>query len=252
MACRMYDEQQAIIREIVAFPNDDGPRLIYADWLEERGDPQGEFIRVQCALAAGVADPVRAQELRARELEMLREYREEWVARICPGGVEWHQISRGLVEDVVIDCDQFFRDEGVLLANSPVVGLGLKLRSLDDAQRLAQLPTFAQLSRLRLGDSVLGDAGLATLVRSPYAPRLFGLWLSRCQIGLAGIQALAASSVAERLDTLFLVGNPLTDAGATMLHTEPVFRQIRSIKHDYGQYTVGPGGAVVSRSAQRS
>lgn len=28
----------------------DGPRLVFADWLEERGDPQGEFIRLQVEL----------------------------------------------------------------------------------------------------------------------------------------------------------------------------------------------------------
>lgn len=41
----MSANQEAFIREIVAHP-DDAPRLIYADWLEERGDPQGEFIRI--------------------------------------------------------------------------------------------------------------------------------------------------------------------------------------------------------------
>lgn len=33
---------------IIADPKNDVPRLIYADWLEERGDPRGEFIRRSC------------------------------------------------------------------------------------------------------------------------------------------------------------------------------------------------------------
>jgi len=33
--------------EIIARPEDDGPRLVYADWLEEHGDSdRAEFIRV--------------------------------------------------------------------------------------------------------------------------------------------------------------------------------------------------------------
>lgn len=32
-------------------PDDDGPRLAYADHLDDRGEPRGQFIRVQCALA---------------------------------------------------------------------------------------------------------------------------------------------------------------------------------------------------------
>ena len=46
------NEEQAFFEEIRDQPNNDVPRLIFADWLEERGDPRGEFIRVQCDLAA--------------------------------------------------------------------------------------------------------------------------------------------------------------------------------------------------------
>jgi uncharacterized protein (TIGR02996 family) len=44
-------ERDAFIAAIHAAPDDDGPRLMYADWLTEHGDPRGEFIRVQCELA---------------------------------------------------------------------------------------------------------------------------------------------------------------------------------------------------------
>ncbi len=43
-------DQDAFIRAIVEDPADITPRLIYADWLEERGHPRAEFIRVQCEL----------------------------------------------------------------------------------------------------------------------------------------------------------------------------------------------------------
>ncbi len=38
-------EEQAFLRAILERPDDDAPKLIYADWLEERGDPRGEFLR---------------------------------------------------------------------------------------------------------------------------------------------------------------------------------------------------------------
>lgn len=41
------------LRAIIDHPEDDGVRLIYADWLEEHGQAErAELIRVQCALAA--------------------------------------------------------------------------------------------------------------------------------------------------------------------------------------------------------
>ncbi len=42
---------ESFLAAILADPSDETPRLIYADWLEERGDSRGEFIRIQCALA---------------------------------------------------------------------------------------------------------------------------------------------------------------------------------------------------------
>ncbi len=43
---------EAFLEAIIGRPDDDGPRLAYADWLDERGDAaRAEFIRVQIALA---------------------------------------------------------------------------------------------------------------------------------------------------------------------------------------------------------
>jgi uncharacterized protein (TIGR02996 family) len=44
-------DDTAFLARIIAAPADNRPRLVYADWLEEHGDPRGEFIRVQCELA---------------------------------------------------------------------------------------------------------------------------------------------------------------------------------------------------------
>ena len=47
----MTAEEQALLRAVRAAPEDDTPRLVYADWLEERDDAdRAEFIRVQCEL----------------------------------------------------------------------------------------------------------------------------------------------------------------------------------------------------------
>jgi uncharacterized protein (TIGR02996 family) len=45
-------DDEAFLRAIGAAPEDDAPRLVYADWLDDRGDAaRAEFIRVQCELA---------------------------------------------------------------------------------------------------------------------------------------------------------------------------------------------------------
>lgn len=48
----MTDTYQNLLATVLACPEEDGPRLVLADWLEEQGDTErAEFIRVQCALA---------------------------------------------------------------------------------------------------------------------------------------------------------------------------------------------------------
>lgn len=48
----MTPEQQGLLATVIEEPDNDSPRLVYADWLEEHGQEQyAEFIRVQCQLA---------------------------------------------------------------------------------------------------------------------------------------------------------------------------------------------------------
>jgi uncharacterized protein (TIGR02996 family) len=44
-------EDEAFIRTIVDRPGDDLPRLVYADWLDERDDPRGAYLRAEAEWA---------------------------------------------------------------------------------------------------------------------------------------------------------------------------------------------------------
>jgi uncharacterized protein (TIGR02996 family) len=41
------NDDESFIRAIVDSPGDEAPRLVYADWLEERGDPRGPYLRAE-------------------------------------------------------------------------------------------------------------------------------------------------------------------------------------------------------------
>ncbi len=41
------NEDEAFIRAIVDAPGDDLPRLVYADWLDDRADPRGPYVRAE-------------------------------------------------------------------------------------------------------------------------------------------------------------------------------------------------------------
>lgn len=74
-------DREAFIRHIAAHPHDDLPRLVFADWLDERDDPLGLFIRTQIEL-----DPIRdrielprVRELLVVEEQLWNEHRETWL-----------------------------------------------------------------------------------------------------------------------------------------------------------------------------
>src|SRR5262245_42550191 len=74
------NDADAFLQAIREDPENDTPRLIFADWLEERGDPRGEFIRVQCALAHCPEDNPGPEfpAWKARESELRTTHEREW------------------------------------------------------------------------------------------------------------------------------------------------------------------------------
>ncbi|MCI0461193.1 MAG: TIGR02996 domain-containing protein [Gemmataceae bacterium] len=78
----MIRDEQAFLAAIRATPDDDQLRLIYADWLEERGDVRGEFLRVRSALKALALEDERCSGLRGRLRELRPLIRAEWLAAV--------------------------------------------------------------------------------------------------------------------------------------------------------------------------
>ncbi len=68
-------DRAAFLRAIADNPDDDLPRLVYADWLDEHGEPErAEFIRVQCELARLPQDDPRRNDAIERQQQLLLKY----------------------------------------------------------------------------------------------------------------------------------------------------------------------------------
>ena len=76
----MSPDEAAFLERVCAQPDDDGPRLVFADWLDERDDPRGQFIRVQLALSRLSVDDARRNRLIDREAALLARYYASWSA----------------------------------------------------------------------------------------------------------------------------------------------------------------------------
>src|SRR5690242_12658735 len=76
-------DEKALLSAIWAHPHEDTPRLVYADWLQEHGQPErAEFIRVQIELARlGEWDESpRKTELEKREEVLWKKHAKAWKA----------------------------------------------------------------------------------------------------------------------------------------------------------------------------
>src|SRR5262249_17925886 len=110
--------------DIVASPEDDVPRLIYADWLEENGDPEhADLIRVQIAHTRDPDAEGRVARL-TRLRELMVRHRGTWLGsllRPAPGVL----LIRGFVEELTLPAEGFLREADQVYQRHPVWRLTL-------------------------------------------------------------------------------------------------------------------------------
>jgi uncharacterized protein (TIGR02996 family) len=200
---------------ILADPDADGPRLVYADWLDDQGQhARAEFIRVQCALASLPADVPQAASLRARADVLLEEHRVAWAEPLAGLANRWDWI-RGFPDVVRLDAKAFVARGEELFAAVPVRHVEL-LDVAAHLPRLARCPSLERLATLTISGSHAGDAIAKALGSSPHIGRLTGLHLPRNGLTDAAVLAIAGGLFGQ-LTTLDLGENEVGPAGAHTL-----------------------------------
>jgi uncharacterized protein (TIGR02996 family) len=209
-------DEAAFLRTIAAAPADDAPRLVYADWLEGRGDPRGTFIRVQCALAALPAGDHRRHDLEEAARRLLAGHAAEWTRDIA-GRVSGWYFHRGFVEEITLPAAAFLEHAADLLRSGLIHTV--RLHDVGDlAPALARFAALGQVAHLDLCGNRLGDDGIAVLARSDAVRRLRELDLSFNSLSNGGLQALLDAGSWPNLTLLALQGNDrVTGRGATAL-----------------------------------
>jgi uncharacterized protein (TIGR02996 family) len=75
-------QEEAFLAAIRANPTDDTARLMYADWLEERGDVRGEFIRLRVESQKGLGAGRGRKQRAARLDELAATVDLEWASHV--------------------------------------------------------------------------------------------------------------------------------------------------------------------------
>ena len=231
---------------IVARPDDDLPRLVYADFLEEGGhDDRAELIRVQCELGRRPT-----AELRRREAELLAAHKPDW--RV-PGLTGPQTFRRGMIESVETTAEALVRLDPGVLALHPV--RHLRLVNADRwTQELARLDgVWRGVESLTLNNNNLGNGGRLQLFDQAAMPALRSLSLRNNRLWPEAVLALAETRVAPQLKRLNLSGNPVGDEGVATIARHPAFAGLAELvlcsdELDYSERVHAFGAAAVAGS----
>jgi uncharacterized protein (TIGR02996 family) len=246
--------RDAFLADICERPDDDAPRLIYADWLDEHGDEtdraRAEFIRVECRLAGLPEEHPERPRLQARRGELLSRHEAEWRAPlpVLPA-VHWGGWDRGFIGEVEIGHAKAFRAHAdATFAAAPVRRLcfGLRFTARTIVPVMAS-PSLARLEALSIHHLDLGAAGTGPVAASPHLTRLAGLALGYCRLGSAGAAILAASPSLRGLRRLGLYGNAISPDGGRALAGSPILDGVVKLAlHDNALGDEGTGAIAAS------
>ena len=195
--------EQAFLADIQADPDNDTPRLIFADWLTDHGDPRGEFIQVQCRLAAMTEDDPEYEDLMDRQGELLVQSRAEWLRPIAELARESHCLfRRGFAEDVRTSPAAFLKHGSGLVQQPPLRWLRTSLGPEPLDKDLAANTLWHHVRGLTLGVPLMANANLALLLGSRHLDRLRGLLVSPISLDEQALEALLRAGHLGRMEEL--------------------------------------------------
>ena len=158
--------EHALRAAIAANPEDDAPRLAYADWLAQQKNPRGEFIRIQVELARMATDDPAYQKRSARAQSLLKKHRRTWRDEYPKWArSDYPDFQRGFPDEISCTLGDWLRGATALLQRLPVRRVNLRAT----AKNLARLASSAELLRIRLLDlshSPLDDASILLQVHA--------------------------------------------------------------------------------------
>jgi uncharacterized protein (TIGR02996 family) len=255
----------ALFSTILEHPDDDAPRLVYADALQSSGKEEdaarGELITIQCELAengwdadrlfldwAGdervdeeLLDSGRFAKLRRREADILREHGIKWVDRGTPALKPIECFRRGFVEHLYINASEKLSD---VFKRYPFLrAISATVNQPATARTFFRTPELRSVRELNLQSSVVRF--MADLKNENLA-NLRHLMLQHLG-GQHDLDALATAPWFPNLETLILYSFSLNTKTTTALGESKVsLRELQIVDSRMGRDAVS---AIVTSGA---
>lgn len=222
-------EQDALLAAIRDNPDDDTPRLVYADWLDENGEPaRAEFIRVECESARTDRDSPAYPKLLGRSDRLMAAHSAAWFGPLSDEDVVERIITRrGFIDTAVLAVDTFTAQADVLAEFAPLLR-GLHVTADGDWPAFFASPRLAAIRSLSVDDGVFTLVAAVGLAESDHVGGLVELSLDRQPLGLDGVQQVATAPL-WNLEKLSAAECGIGDDGAEELFAGKAFRNLREL-----------------------
>lgn len=254
-------DEEALLAAIAASPDEDTPRLVYADWLDEHDQPiRAEFIRVQIEVARVETlesiDLNRHIDLFQRQHDLLENHRAELLGALAR--VPKVEFERGFVSELVLSFIPFYRQRRIIAVLLPFPTIIVR----DTAARVRNMLSFSRSEAFSdayshlvaaigtIPEQTAAERSLARqgpelepLPLQPLSwPRLAKLDVSGCRLGDENAARLLRPESFPILADLDLSGNYLTDALVSSLLNSGLPSHLKCLI--LGGNPIGDDGAI--------
>ncbi|MGZ3454342.1 MAG: TIGR02996 domain-containing protein [Polyangiales bacterium] len=204
-----------LLEQVVARPDDDELRLVFADWLEEHGElDRATFVREEIALA----EVPKWDPRWTKHWTWAASHRDTAAPRPpLPDGLEWHPFAfdRGFPARLKVRrVDALLSHGAAVFAESPIQAI--EIERPEDFEPLLGWPLLARIERLRFALTELGAEGIRRLDDCEHLRGLEAITFEFGGIAADGLAAFLHSRLAQRMKALGLRANYFVVHGAPL------------------------------------
>lgn len=215
-------QREDLLAAIYQAPEQDEPRLVYSDWLEDHGElPRAELIRLQIQIVKlDEGDPER-EPLKQKAREIERAHAGEWEQELpnWSGVSISKEHSRGFPYYATVTAPAFLRYGEKLLERMPLQALRITRLTEDNVKKVAISPVLKQITELSLENNPLRDKNTKVFFENAQLSSLKSLDLHTTELSghRAAMTTLARAPFMQQLEMLRISDNPIGDAGFKQL-----------------------------------
>ncbi|MBY0460844.1 MAG: TIGR02996 domain-containing protein, partial [Gemmataceae bacterium] len=205
-------DRQALLDAVFAHPDEDTPRLVLADWMDEHAEglpsadrppvqAQAELLRLHVAFAQALEDTPEHARLQTRINALEEAHRTALLAGVPTFAAGWVRPTRGLPVRLEITGRQLLKNGKRLRRELRYESL--KLRNVGGVlEDIVNAGLLAGVRELDIAFSSVSDGELTHLFRSPDVAALRDLNLNHIRFGDGPAEVLAASQHLAGLNRL--------------------------------------------------